>query len=91
MSIIKVLLIIITLVEIALADFKSCSQETNKFKICFTNEDGYEKPIERVVASQFVLKHISEINQDKNSINIQGSLWTNWYDPGLDRLNSSTE
>ena len=86
---IKVLLIIIPLVEIALADFKSCSQETDKFKICYTNEDGYEKPVKRVVGSHFFLKDINEINQDKNSINIQGSLWTSWNDPGLARLNSS--
>ena len=84
MMIMKMLLLMITnLFEIASADFKSCSQESEKAKLCFTNKNGYEKPTTKDVGTTFILKEINQIKVDENSIDIQGSLWTTWTDPGL--------
>ena len=90
MQVNMLLLMIINLVEVALADFKSCSQESDKAKLCFTNKNGYEKPTTKVVGTTFILKEINQIKVDENSIDIQGSLWTSWTDPGLAASDNSS-
>ena len=90
MQVITVLLMITNLVKIALGDFKSCSEESDKAKLCFTNKNGYETPTDKVVGTTFILKEINQIKVDENSIDIQGSLWTTWTDPGLAARDNST-
>ena len=84
-----ILFMMVFLFDRTSADLKSCSEETDQLKICFTNKNGYVRPSPVDVDTTLDLKGINDINVDKNSISIEGRLLTTWKDPGLAMSNGS--
>ena len=54
-----------------MAELKSCSEKHDQLELCFTQKGGYTKPFLLVLGTQFYLKAITDVDEDKNSISIQ--------------------
>ena len=78
------------LAELRISDLKSCKEEKHESKICLTGENGYLKPFPVIVDSNLVLRNLIEIDENKNSISAQFTLWTYWSDHGISLSNISS-
>ena len=74
-----------------MAELKSCSENHDQLELCLTKKGGYTKPLPLVLDTYFILKAITGIDEDKNSISIQAELWCIWGDPGLALSAKSSE
>ena len=83
MHVLKSILTFSYLFEITFASLKNCSSLHKKAAICFKNETGYSNPLPAVLDVKVYFKDIIEIDEQRNSINIQMELWTSWIDPRL--------
>ena len=78
------------LAELRISDLKSCKEEKHESKICLTGKNGYSKPFPVSVDSNLVLRNLIEIDENKNSISAQFTLWTYWADHGISLSNVSS-
>ena len=76
--------------ELRVSDLKSCKEENHKSKICLTGKNGYFNPFPVIVNSILVLRNLIEIDENKNSISAQFTLWTYWADHGISLSNISS-
>ena len=89
MNILTLLLIILCLYDNASANLKSCSEEKQQSKICYTEKNGYVQPFPVHVDTCLMFRGINEINLDKNLISINVYFMSQWKDPGLATSNNS--
>ena len=90
MKILTLLLLIFNLLhDSVLANLKSCTNETEQLKICFTGKNGYVNPFPVNVDTFLLVREVNEINVDKNFISIHAYLMTQWKDPGISTPNDS--
>ena len=91
MHILKKILFISCIVEASFAILKNCSSPHTQPSICFKDETGYSKPFPTILNIGVNFKDIIEIDEQRNSINIQMELITFWRDPRLALSNGEIE
>ena len=76
------------------ARLQSCDVKQDSVEMCYRDKKGYTRPlaIEKLyLETQFYLRAVTEIDEDKNTISIQAELWSYWSDGGVGLSNNSTE
>ena len=75
--------ILICMIMPVWANLKRCSEISNTPEICLNGTEDYFDPFPVSIGSDFYLKEVAHIDEEKNSISIQVELWTYWHDPLL--------
>ena len=79
-----------SIARLKISDLKNCKEEKQESKICLTGKNGYSKPFPVSVDSNLVLRNLIEVDENKNSIGAQFTLWTYWADHGISLSNVSS-
>jgi hypothetical protein len=88
MVLLKYLVITLSILSCTKADnanysdvLKSCLEVSNQ--VCLTGNGSYSRPSSVLLNTEFRLTQIIDIDVEKNSIKLQGSLISIWEDPGV--------
>ena len=76
------------------ARLQSCDVKQDSVEMCYRDKKGYTRPLaikKLYLETQFYLRAVTEIDEDKNTISIQAELWSYWSDGGVGLSNNSTE
>ena len=79
-----------SIARLKISDLKNCKEGRHEWKMCLTGENAYVKPFPAIVETDLILKNLIEIDENKNSIGAQFTLWTYWADHGISLSNISS-
>ena len=68
------------------ARLQSCDVEQDSVEMCYRDKKGYTRPLaikKLYLETQFYLRAVTEIDEDKNTISMQAELWSYWSDGGV--------
>ena len=94
MTVVKHILVFITIFELGLAQLRSCLVEKDQPRMCFKaveGEKGYVNPFPVSLTTQLYLKEIVSIDEDEKSITVEMNLVTQWKDPRITISNETTK
>ena len=85
---------IVCLFDLILARLQSCDKKQDSVEMCYRDKKGYTRPLaiqKLYLETQFYLRAVTDIDEDKNTISMQAELWSYWSDGGVGLSNNSTE